>query len=106
MRKIIYTLFVLVAVLLSVACNDYETYGELKEKERDNISQFISDSSYVIISEDLVKEHGLNAGQMVREAAKLIQGGGGGQPHFASAGGKDPEGITAAVNKIIELVNQ
>ena len=60
----------------------------------------------VIISEDLVKEHGLNAGQMVREAAKLIQGGGGGQPHFASAGGKDPEGITAAVNKIIELVNQ
>ena len=53
-----------------------------------------------------MKEHGLNAGQMVREAAKLIQGGGGGQPHFASAGGKDPEGITAAVNKIIELVNQ
>ena len=52
MRKIIYTLFVLVVVLLSVACNDYETYGELKEKERDNISQFISDSSFVIIGED------------------------------------------------------
>lgn len=42
----------------------------------------------VMISEDLVKEHGLNAGQMVREAAKLIKGGGGGQPHFATAGGK------------------
>ncbi|MBQ3752348.1 MAG: DUF4827 domain-containing protein [Prevotella sp.] len=51
MRNIIYTLFVLVAVLLSVACNDYETYGELKEKERDNISQFISDSGYVVIRE-------------------------------------------------------
>ena len=51
MRNSIYTLFVLVAVLLSVACNDYETYGELKEKERDNISQFISDSGYVVILE-------------------------------------------------------
>ncbi len=59
----------------------------------------------VIISEDLVKEHGLNAGQMVREAAKLIQGGGGGQPHFASAGGKNADGINAAVDKVIELAN-
>ena len=57
----------------------------------------------VIISEDLVKNHGLNAGQLVREAAKLIQGGGGGQPHFASAGGKNPDGISAAVDKVIEL---
>ena len=59
----------------------------------------------VIISEDLVKEHGLNAGQLVREAAKLIQGGGGGQPHFASAGGKNADGISAAVDKVIELAN-
>ena len=59
----------------------------------------------VIISEDLVKDHGLNAGQLVREAAKLIQGGGGGQPHFASAGGKNPDGISAAVDKVIELAN-
>ena len=59
----------------------------------------------VIISEDLVKDHGLNAGQLVREAARLIQGGGGGQPHFASAGGKDPDGISAAVDKVIELAN-
>ena len=57
----------------------------------------------VIISEDLVKEHGLNAGQLVREAAKLIQGGGGGQPHFASAGGKNPDGLSVAVDKVIEL---
>ena len=59
----------------------------------------------VMISEDLVKEHELNAGQMVREAAKLIKGGGGGQPHFATAGGKDIDGLSAAVDKVIELAN-
>jgi hypothetical protein len=57
----------------------------------------------VMLSDDMVKDHGLNAGQMVREAAKLIQGGGGGQPHFASAGGKNVDGIRAAVDKVIEL---
>ena len=59
----------------------------------------------VAISDDLVKDHQLNAGQMVREAAKLIQGGGGGQPHFANAGGKNPDGISAAVDKVVELAN-
>ncbi len=53
-------------------------------------------------SDDLVRA-GLNAGVMVREAAKLIQGGGGGQPHFATAGGKNADGLLAAVNKIVEL---
>ena len=57
----------------------------------------------VMLSDDMVKDHGLNAGQLVREAAKLMQGGGGGQPHFASAGGKNPDGLTAAVDKVIEL---
>lgn len=59
----------------------------------------------VMISEDLVKDRGLNAGKMVREAAKLIKGGGGGQPHFATAGGKDVDGLSAAVDKVIELAN-
>ncbi len=59
----------------------------------------------IMMSEDLVKNHGLNAGQMIREAAKLIQGGGGGQPHYAQAGGKNADGLTAAVDKIIELAN-
>jgi alanyl-tRNA synthetase len=53
----------------------------------------------------MVKDHGLNAGQMVREAAKLIQGGGGGQPHYASAGGKNVDGLGAAVDKVVELAN-
>ncbi|MCI7154402.1 MAG: DHHA1 domain-containing protein, partial [Prevotella sp.] len=57
----------------------------------------------VCMSDDLVKDHSLNAGQMVREAAKLIQGGGGGQPHFAQAGGKNVDGLSAAVDKVVEL---
>ena len=59
----------------------------------------------IMLSEDLVADHGLNAGQLVREAAKLIQGGGGGQPHFAQAGGKNAEGLSAAVDKVVELAN-
>ena len=59
----------------------------------------------IMMSDDMVADHGLNAGQMVREAAKLIQGGGGGQPHFAQAGGKNPDGISAAVDKVLELAN-
>lgn len=56
----------------------------------------------VILSDDQVKA-GLNAGQLVREAAKLIQGGGGGQPHFATAGGKNADGLSAAIDKVLEL---
>ena len=58
----------------------------------------------VAISDELVAK-GLKAGMMVKEAAKLIQGGGGGQPHFAQAGGKNKDGLREAVNKIIELAN-
>ena len=57
----------------------------------------------VMLSDDMVKDHGLNAGQMVREAAKLIQGGGGGQPHYATAGGKNADGLSAAIDKVVEL---
>ena len=57
----------------------------------------------IMLSDDMVADHSLNAGQMVREAAKLIQGGGGGQPHFAQAGGKNVDGLSAAVDKVIEL---
>ena len=57
----------------------------------------------VVLSDDMVTEHNLNAGQMVREAAKLMQGGGGGQPHYATAGGKNKDGLTAAVEKVIQL---
>ena len=59
----------------------------------------------VMLGEDLVKA-GMNAGAMVREAAKLIQGGGGGQPHFATAGGKNADGLNAAVDKLLELAGK
>ena len=59
----------------------------------------------IMLSEDMVKDHEINAGKIIREAAKLIKGGGGGQPHYAQAGGKDVEGLTAAVEKVIELAN-
>jgi len=58
MRKIIYTLMALTALFSTTACNDYETYGELKDKERDNIERFINDSSFVIISEDQFHSQG------------------------------------------------
>ena len=55
----------------------------------------------VSISDSLVKE-GLNAGKLVKDASKLIQGGGGGQPHFATAGGKNADGLDVAVDSILK----
>ena len=57
----------------------------------------------VMFSDDLVTSHELNAGKIIREAARLIKGGGGGQPHYAQAGGKDVDGLAAAVDKVLEL---
>ncbi len=59
----------------------------------------------VAFSDDLVAE-GHNAGQVVREAARLIQGGGGGQAHFATAGGKNADGLKDAVERVIELATE
>ena len=58
----------------------------------------------IALSDDLVKE-GKNAGMIIREAAKLIKGGGGGQPGFAQAGGKDVNGLDAALKNIIEQLD-
>ena len=58
----------------------------------------------VLISDDLVKNNGLNASQIVRELAKNIQGGGGGQPFFATAGGKHVEGLEKAIEKASEFI--
>ncbi|MDR0412304.1 MAG: alanine--tRNA ligase [Dysgonamonadaceae bacterium] len=57
----------------------------------------------LMISDDLVQS-GLHAGQIVREAARHIQGGGGGQAHFATAGGKDPDGLSAALDEMISKI--
>jgi alanyl-tRNA synthetase len=56
------------------------------------------------ISKELVADKGLNAGQVVRELGKYIQGGGGGQPFFATAGGKNAEGIQEALTKAVDFL--
>lgn len=56
------------------------------------------------VSKEIVAEKNLNAGQVVRELGKYIQGGGGGQPFFATAGGKNVDGITEALSKAVDFV--
>jgi len=59
----------------------------------------------VSVSDNLVAEKGLNAGQIVRELAKEINGGGGGQPFFATAGGKDVSGLDRVIEKAKNYLN-
>ena len=58
-----------------------------------------------VISDDLVASRQLNAGAVVRELAKSIQGGGGGQAFFATAGGKDPNGLDEAIKKAASFIS-
>jgi alanyl-tRNA synthetase len=60
----------------------------------------------IMISDNLVKEKNLNAGNIIREIAKEIDGGGGGQPFYATAGGKKPEGIEKAIAKAKEMIQK
>jgi alanyl-tRNA synthetase len=59
----------------------------------------------IMISDSVMASKGLNASKLVRELAKEIQGGGGGQPHFATAGGKLPSGINTAIGKAKILIS-
>jgi alanyl-tRNA synthetase len=59
----------------------------------------------IIISDNLTKEKELHAGNIIREVSKHIQGGGGGQPFFATAGGKNPNGLKDAMDAVLEKLN-
>jgi alanyl-tRNA synthetase len=98
-------LFVLKGIYFSEMVKDvaFQLRGEFAEKMFFIGATVDHDSKPLLtlaFSDDLVKD-GLNASQIVREAAKYIKGGGGGQAHFATAGGKDPEGLSIAVEEII-----
>ena len=81
-------------------------------KEHDNIISVIGTDKggkaviSIYISKPLVEKYGLNAGQIIREAAKEIQGGGGGQAFFATAGGKNPQGLNKALQKAKEIITE
>lgn len=81
----------------------YQLRGEFPEKMMFVAGTLVNGkpSLTVMLSDDLVAK-GFNASNMVREAAKEIQGGGGGQPFFATAGGKNADGLNAAVEVIIK----
>lgn len=83
----------------------YQIKGEFAEA-----TAFISATEFnkrpsltVMLSDDLVAK-GLHAGNMVKEAAKHVQGGGGGQPHFATAGGKNVDGLKMAFEQLINTL--
>ena len=58
----------------------------------------------IIASNQIVADKKFNAGDIVREVSKHIQGGGGGQPFFATAGGKNSEGLTIAIQEVKERI--
>ena len=103
-----------VKVISAILPMDAQTAKDLVFKVRQAVSENLlcvigttsgKPTLSVMLSDDMVKDHGLNAGLLVREAAKLIQGGGGGQPHYATAGGKNADGLSAAIDKVIDALN-
>ena len=81
---------------------------QLKEKSSNTAIVFgtnagMKPSVIVALSEDLVAK-GINASTIIRGIASLIQGGGGGQPSLATAGGKNCDGTVSAINKAVEMI--
>jgi len=60
----------------------------------------------IMLADLAIKNYELNASTLIREVSKEIQGGGGGQPFFATAGGKNPKGIDAALSKALKSIKE
>ena len=83
---------------------------QFKEEIEDLFCVLLADISEkpsisIIISDSLIKDKGWNAGQLIRDWAKEVRGGGGGQPFFAQAGGADPSGLTKVKDLAVNFVN-
>ena len=90
------------APMFQLGADDTEYY--LLTKEGVSVGEFEGKPMLtVMLSEDIVKS-GKKAGDMVRGAAKCIQGGGGGQPHFAQAGGRNPQGLNDAMQAMLQAL--
>ena len=63
-------------------------------------------SFIAVVTDDLIEERGLKAGDIVRKVAQLAGGSGGGKPHLAQAGGKNPEQLDQALNAVADIVRQ
>jgi len=70
-----YVLIIIAAIAVLASCNDYETYGDLKEKERNAINKFIADSSITVISEDQFVQNGYKTDLSRNEFVKLDKSG-------------------------------
>src|SRR5690606_15780383 len=98
------------AVKTSLDANSVKQIAFPLRKELENVFLVVASdhdgkpSITVSISDNLVEEKGWNAGQIVRDLAKEIQGGGGGQAFFATAGGKDVSGLERALEKAKGLI--
>ena len=99
-----------IAALLDTDAASMKTIAFEISEELDNLF-FVGGSNLngkalltVYIAKNLVKDKGLNAGNIVRELGKYIQGGGGGQPFFATAGGKNPDGLKQALMEAKKMI--
>jgi alanyl-tRNA synthetase len=91
--------------------DELKSFGdELRNKVTSGVGVLISQIDdkvgiVAIVSDDLIKQKNLNAGKIVGELAKLVNGGGGGRPHLATAGGKDVSKIPSALSKVENIVS-
>ena len=92
--------------------NDLKKIGDIiRNKIKQGVGAVISVTNgkptvAVVVADATIKEHGLKAGDIVKELGKVLGGGGGGRPHMATAGGRIPENIPQAFEKLFEIIEK